>query len=340
MQSENNNQKQNGVPLSDDETRIPADSSVGIDGNSTASDEDASNLESDSATSDTENGQPPSTTPKTSKKKTAIIASAIVAVIIVVVAFLALNPWIYCQHPAVSHATCTKPGVCLNCDTELESPLGHDWQNATCTEPKTCSRCGATEGEPLGHAPGEWKDEGIDYVSATHSRTLKCTVCGATVDTDEQKIDSFIDNGEFAFTPAQFRDRFDDNLSSITGLSSDLSTIKMGDSGLLSYALIGNGSVGMLSFSTADGQSNTQVAQENERCNPSPVVLVDMSDPDAETYVAALSIILVETCDPSLSFGEAKLVAMDMIGSGTSKNGIDYLFTSEGDFVFMRAVVS
>lgn len=262
------------------------------------------------------------------------------AACLVMVAFILFSTHVICFHQTWINATCEEPKHCADCGKTEGEALGHEWIEATCTEPKACMRCGKTEGEALGHTIGKWEDDGIDYVSATHSRIQKCTICGKVVNTDEQDVESFIESGKFSFTPAQFRNRFDDKLQSISGLPSSLSTVKMSDDGLLSYALIGSGTVGMLSFSSSDGESNIQTEQESERCNPTPIVLVDMSSPNAEAYLAGLSVILVESCDPSLSFEEAKATAKNMIGKGTSANGIDYLFASDGSHVLMRAVVS
>lgn len=216
----------------------------------------------------------------------------------------------------------------------------HEWVEATCTEPRTCAECGETEGEPLGHTPGEWESTNYDYVSATYLSVQRCTVCGETLDSSVESMASFIENGEFTFTPSQFRDRFNNEVGSISGFGSDVYTVDTSTDGMLSYGVVGDSSVGMLSFVSMDGKNNITVDEAEAKCNPSPVILVDMSNSNAGVNVAGLSIALVEACDPSLSFGDAQDVASELVTGDATRNGIDYLFAQDGSYILIRARIA
>lgn len=236
----------------------------------------------------------------------------------------------------VSIAACVSVLLCLSgCMHQ------HEWIEATCTEPRTCAECGETEGEPLGHTPGEWENTNYDYVSATYLSIQKCTVCGETLDSSVESMTSFIENGGFTFTPSQFRDRFDNKVSSISGFGADYNTVDMNtDDGVLSYAIMDNEVVGSLNYVTMDGQTTIFVGDEDSKCNPSPVVLVDMSKGSSGINIAGLSIVLIESCDPSLSFSEAQDIAIELMNGNASHNGIEYLFAQGSDYSLIRARVA
>ena len=103
-------------------------------------------------------------------------------------------------------ATCTEPKTCSVCGETEGEPLGHEWADATCTEPKTCSVCGATEGEPLGHTTS-WEVEEIDNIKAVQTMDLVCSVCGESLDSKEEAIETFIDGKYFTFSAEEFVER-------------------------------------------------------------------------------------------------------------------------------------
>ena len=79
----------------------------------------------------------------------------------------------------------------------------HSWTEASCTEPRTCDVCGATEGEPLGHEIS-LEVLSMNVVAATRIVRPFCAVCGEEYEVREEKLESFVEDGIFLFTPEEF----------------------------------------------------------------------------------------------------------------------------------------
>lgn len=102
-----------------------------------------------------------------------------------------------------TEASCTEPKTCAVCGATEGEPLGHSWTEATCTEPRTCDVCGATEGEPLGHEIS-LEVLSMNVVAATRIVRPFCAVCGEEYEVREEKLESFVEDGIFLFTPEEF----------------------------------------------------------------------------------------------------------------------------------------
>ena len=102
-----------------------------------------------------------------------------------------------------NEATCTEPKTCTVCGPTEGEALGHTWTDATCIEPQICTVCGTTEGAALGHT-AEWEIIGMDVMAATRSLKQVCAVCGEELGTEEEQMQTFIENAVFCFTPEEF----------------------------------------------------------------------------------------------------------------------------------------
>lgn len=99
----------------------------------------------------------------------------------------------------------------------------------------------------------------------------------------------------------------------------------------------------MLSFTTMDGQSNlTKSSRYDSSCNPSPILMIDTTKCDSAIVARGF----IMACDSSLSKTDAQEVVTNLANSvedfsgSTSKNGITYLFASDGEKVMLRATVA
>lgn len=103
-------------------------------------------------------------------------------------------------------ATCTEPKTCSRCSETQGAALGHliiDWTidtQPTCTQAGsqhgTCARCGKTVTESIptvAHTEGEWVVTSEPIVNSDGSvipgsKSLTCSVCGATIRTESITI--------------------------------------------------------------------------------------------------------------------------------------------------------
>lgn len=223
-------------------------------------------------------------------------------------------------------ATCTEPETCVRCGETRGIAKGHEWKDATCTEPKTCKVCGETEGDTLGHKEGDWEVTEVDMVKATEVLKKYCTVCGEQLDRKKRDMDSLHDTYHFLMTPKEFVSRLDNKLQSIADSNLRAFTGSSGDN--FGCAIVDGKTtekVGVFLF-VGDGESIYE-SQKNTVCFDGSFGSIQGSDSIALTILA-----IVETCDPSLSFSEAKDLGVSILRQGeVTKNGITYLFSYADD---------
>lgn len=223
-------------------------------------------------------------------------------------------------------ATCEEPETCTRCGETRGNAKGHTWKDATCTEPKTCTVCGKTEGEVLGHKEGDWEVAETDVVSATKVLKKYCTVCGEEVDRKTQDLDSLHNDGKFLFTPKEFVERFNNELSSID--QSSLIAVSGSSAGHFACAILNTDSsdtsnTGFLLF--VDDEATISKSQENEVCLTGALGRVENGD---KQDVAIILVSVISTCDPSLGFSEAKDLAAQVLDEKeVTQNGITYIFS-------------
>ena len=284
---------------------------------------------------------PPSLKPESnapSKKK--LPAPAVAAICIGAVVVLAAFAWTFlvCHHAEWEDAACTSPKTCVKCGKTEGEPLSHEWKDATCTEPKTCETCGATEGEALGHDFGEWsEDADIDIVNEVMLDSRKCSKCGKSEQAEGRKLTSFVENGQFIFSPWGVNKRFENKL----GITSECD-----DGDVLSFAYVeGSDVIAMLSFTSMDGQRNLGGEYKfDSSCNPSPTLLINTEQ--SKHNMADISTAFIMSCDPSLDYGQAFSVVKELAdnitgySSSTTHNGIEYLLAGRGNVTLLRAVIA
>lgn len=232
-------------------------------------------------------------------------------------------------------ATCTDPETCSRCEETRGVAVDHKWNDATCSAPKTCSVCSKTEGVALEHQEGDWEVVESNMVAATEVLKKYCIVCNEQLDRKERDMDSVHDTYHFLFTPKEFTDRLSDklqsytecNLIACTGSSEDEFACGIVDADTYEKA-------GIFLF-VGDGNSIT-TNQKHEVCFDGALGSVQGAD-----NIAAVILALVETCDPSLSFSEAKDLGSEIIsGNEITRNGITYIFSYDDDQALILFVLS
>lgn len=286
-------------------------------------------------------------------KLTAAVLGIVAVAEIAVGALLASN--IICIHKW-SGNDCHQVNHCYKCGKVDPNgkidPDAHNWNPATCTEPKTCANCGKTVGEknPDNHCFEDRSDG-----------SKVCMYCGKIIpapnSTDEAEDDSpstatsqsSEDSNQaateetapsaFSFSPSSFNGKLKSNL--------DADVIDKSTDELISYIFVDDikdpDMYAMLSFTTMDGQSNlTKSSRYDSSCNPSPILMIDTTKCDSAIVARGF----VMACDSSLSKTDAQEVVTNLANSvedfsgSTSKNGITYLFASDGEKVMLRATVA
>lgn len=261
-----------------------------------------------------ENNEPPK------KRKKWIVPVSIIAALLLITVIAAST---ICRHEWVA-ATCTTPETCSKCGKTQGEALGHSWMDATCTTPKTCSICGATDGKALGHQDGEWVAESTDLIAATITSKKYCTVCGKETDSQTTSMDTLCESGHFLLSPFEFIKRLDEKLASIDNVNLDAySGSSVVDDSYACGVYSGDDRVGVILFAAPDKDPATITTADKftESCFASLLGTIDNSRQFAATLLA-----IVLTCDPSLSFSEAKEVTLSALNDGSvTKNGITYI---------------
>ena len=286
-------------------------------------------------------------------KLTAAVLGIVAVAEIAVGAMLASN--IICIHKW-SENDCRQVNHCYKCGKVDPNgkidPDAHSWVPATCAEPKTCSICGKTVGE---------KNPDNHLFEDRSDGSKVCTRCGKIIpapnSTDEAGDDSSStatsqsseDNNQtateetapsaFSFSPSSFNGKLKSNL--------DADVIDKSTDELISYVFVDDiknpDMYAMLSFTTMDGQSNlAKSSRYDSSCNPSPILMIDTTKCDSAIVARGF----IMACDSSLSKTDAQEVVTNLANSvesfsgSTSKNGITYLFASDGEKVMLRATVA
>ncbi|MBQ7295259.1 MAG: zinc ribbon domain-containing protein [Clostridia bacterium] len=256
---------------------------------------------------------------KRAKKKK--LKKVVIAVILIFFIISFFN-WIKCEHEYYE-ATCELPQICMHCEKEKGEPLGHTWVEASCSAPKTCSRCEETVGDALEHTPGKWKKT-TDMVDAVITSKQCCSECDEILDKKYETIKKLHNGSKFLITPNEFIERLEVQLEGMS--NNTLSTASGSVDGSFVCGVLEYGEkVSAMMF--LDGEDTAVVSEKDTTCFNGLIGTASGSDVSARVLVA-----LVETCDPSLSFDEAKSIASKTMEKGmATKNGINYVCMFEGN---------
>lgn len=277
------------------------------------------------------------------RKKLTILAIAAV----VVIAIIGIAT--YCPHEEWEPATCTTAKRCKRCGKEEGAPLGHDWEAATCLKPKKCKRCGKKEGKALGHKPGEWSSGELEPLSASIVSEKKCSVCGEVLDKRNEKLNSFVSDGELLLSPADLEKRLSLELACIENCSLSVELDTGSDSTLVLREYRSSTEVASAAFSeltSMSADSLIDASKKNEEKSFRNVIFFYEKGDNSSTYVAQTLFALIQAMDPQMSddFDDTKAAAkelteqLDSSSSTTSatveKNGITYsMGFSKGEWI-------
>lgn len=239
-----------------------------------------------------------------------------------------------CKHEW-QEATCLQPQICSLCEEIQGEALGHVWKDATCIEPRTCSRCGETEGEAMGHAYGEW-GVGVEATALAEGKMVRsCDVCKKE-DSKSYRLDTFIKDDQFIFTPEEFRKLFFDNFVSLEYSKFGGAQIKNKD-GQVMVAIrdLAYNNVGNIGF-VADKNSARMATVETQSGFDGIIMIISAP----EEFVANAIIAVVMTCNPTITEYGAREVAKSVLSETTTYRGVSYTFAVTGDYYTMTAVAN
>ncbi|MGN0706938.1 MAG: hypothetical protein ACI4JC_02950 [Faecalibacterium sp.] len=237
------------------------------------------------------------------------------------------------QHDWIA-ATCTAPETCSKCGKTRGEAVGHSWTEATCTSPKTCTVCGTTEGRKLTHVFGPWSDADVFYSLAQKISTRKCTLCG-TMESKTVPITRLHDGSKFFISPDDLIIRMKAELRSMEGSTYEAQAGTIGNNNTL-VAGIRDSSTTHAAFGFVGLDGEFLTSRDKSKENSFQSILGRIYDTDG--FVPSL-LSLILSCDPSLTFNEAKEVAINLLSnSEVTKNGIEYLFYQEDRYTFVVGV--
>lgn len=234
-------------------------------------------------------------------------------------------------------ATCAKAKHCSVCNITEGSTLEHTWVEATCTKPKTCSVCMAKDGSALGHAYSEWEIDVKATISSSGTKKRTCSTCQES-ESKSYKLDSYIENGKFIFTPEEYRDVFFDNFVDLDYSKFGGAQTKTKD-GQVIVAIIdlAYNNVGNIGF-VADKNTWKMASSETQSGFDGIVMMVSANT----EFVANTMMAVTMTCDPTVSEFDAREICRNLTKEGsthkTTHNGIMYSFTISGNIYAMTAV--
>lgn len=223
--------------------------------------------------------------------------------------------------PVVIYKNAWEPSI-----LSTEDSCMHQWIDASCKSPRKCSLCDATEGEKLPHTPSDsWKIKSTDYVSAETIKVKTCTTCGETVSFDFGKVTKMHDGAYFLIPPKDFTTRLGSKLSSYSGNTYSTASISH-DNEYTCEVLNGSDLIAVLKFAKNDDMVLDLMRNTSRVFNK---IIGFCGDDDA---IVRLSLALVETIDPSLSFSQAKdCVSKLLDDESVTVNGITYILYSSTD---------
>lgn len=238
----------------------------------------------------------PKRTDKRPKHKRSVFV--MLAVVLVAALFLAVL-FGFCRHTWVE-ATCEHPRCCSKCGETEGEALGHHWIDATCTIARHCIVCSVVDGDPAGHTLGE-EIRQFDPVNGFCRIQQQCTVCQQQLSGQFEKLETFVEDDLFFFSPQDFLDR----MSAIARESFPDFHYEFAaerDTFMVHLFLTGDEGVdGTLLFMTEDSEalSQDQLAEPGVWC----LSLADVGN--AMDYGRVLSNEMIQllycTCDPLLT---------------------------------------
>lgn len=264
-----------------------------------------------------------------------IILIASVFLFSLVVLAVLLGTHTICFFHFYQDATCTQPKTCKLCGATTGEPLGHRLQDATCEAPSYCLTCGETVGEALGHTPGT-EQIFSDVVKGYYQVTYYCTTCNTELESTEYDYTTFISGETFLFTPEEFSERLENGMQSIYGcyLTTELRYIE----DELYIIVLDTGS-NLVYLGQFHGVGEDNILYRKDSTGASQLTGL-FSDDDS---VSEVLLGIIQALDPSLSFDEAKELALSVTAASRkdnfySKNGILYklYYTKRGWFLAIQ----
>lgn len=232
-----------------------------------------------------------------------------------------------------------KRGDVVPADSPCEE---HDWREALCWQPKTCLDCGATEGEALGHE----KDSKLtlDYVDTEEAKAhyfVKCTRCGARVDSETRDVDSLAYDGKFLLSISDFTKRLDsvlDENGTWLSLSANaiLGTLSKYPACAVATKSSNRQIAGIVYFKDGETAQTDKYSTDNRK------MMVQKTSSGTSKEFASATAAVIMALNPGLSTSECldiatKTAKRALSGDTYSYNGIKYGLTKDGSTLLMAA---
>lgn len=246
----------------------------------------------------------------------------------------------------ITIASCLALMLCLTgCACKHESTT-----ELTCTEDKKCKECGEILEEATGHTLSDTVWIRVDMETATVSKASPCTECDEDETLESHKVDSYVTEGKFLFSAADFADAFESSSTRVKGYDIYPKTVVDNSKGFYSddnYLFIeledrenNYRSMGMCSFLI--GSDNYVLYSDEYKANHFDGILFlieDASDVSAVLFATILAI------DPALDYSEAADFGQSVIDNagsseGVTGNGINYVVLKEGSYHYIKVSVA
>lgn len=233
-------------------------------------------------------------------------------------------------------------------------PCDHNWVNGSCTKAPVCDICGKVAENPLGHTEGDWSEWDIDYDEAVNVREKICVVCEEVIESENEEVESFVNNSGFVIYPAGFANRFEEQSARLNNIeykaeqeyNENMSFYNEKNTVYYRIKDVKNNysDIGIISFNNTNGETVPISNDYSENCIGEINILIEDSyDVSAVVYSAILAI------DPKVGYNEAADVGQEVVDSlaiavgdineddfkGIDFNGINYLLYRNREYHYL-----
>lgn len=201
-------------------------------------------------------------------------------------------------------------------------PCDHVWTEATASDPKTCLICGETEGEPL------FYEEDTSGDDKNLDGNIEKETAQTPMSAEFRELISYINNGEFTFTPDEFTSNLDNCLKSVDGNYGAYIGVRDEDNvvSVCIYRVSNSSGVCHIIFMNDDEEFKYESARSKSGIDTLGFIFDDScSDEELANLLPAI----LQSVNPSLSAIEAADATVRIIGDA------EYNCTKEDEITYV-----